>query len=145
MDPHPGIADLTIIQSAITSARSPEEVLERLDKYHVDSYITEQGDLMIRCWQIAAEGFVPEPQVARFRTRNPSFSGAESLEWVSKHLSYLRETFGGKWIAVARDEVVASADELPSLMLKIEEIEVENPFVTQIPDEEITWHTLYGN
>ena len=145
MEPHPSLADPILIRSAITSARSPEEALKHLDKYNVESYITEQGDLMIRCWQIAAERFIPAPQVARFRVRNPNFSGAESLEWVSKHFSYLRETFGGKWIAVVRDEVVASADELPSLMLKIEEIEVEIPFVTQIPDEEITWHTLYGN
>ena len=144
MYPHPDLAGPFLIRSTITSARSPEEVLKHLDKYNVESCITEQGDLMIRCWQIAAEGFVPAPQIAHYRTRNPSFSGAESLEWVSKHLSYLRETFGGKWIAVARDEVVASADELPSLMLKIEAIKVENPFVTQIPNEEITWHTLYG-
>ena len=144
MYPHPDLADPILIRSTITSARSPEEALKHLNKYNVESYITEQGDLMIRYWQIAAEGFVPAPQIAQFRTKNPSISGAESIEWVSKHLSYLRETFGGKWIAVVRDEVVASADELPSLMLKIEAIEVENPFVTQIPNDEITWHTLYG-
>ena len=134
---------MTIVKSAVTSGRPPEEILERLNEYGIEWYITEEGNLMIKYWQVGAEDFVPEERVAEFRARTAAPSGAESLEWISKHLSELQATYGDKWIAVAGDEVIASADDLPRLVEALDELNIDNPFVTQIPAGPIVWHTLY--
>ena len=136
-------AQVRIVKSAITDSGSREEILERLNKLDIESYITEKGDLMIRYWQVAAENFVPAERVAEFRARIAAPSGAESLEWISKHLSDLQAAYGDKWIAVAGDEVIASADDLPRLVEALDELNIDNPFVTQIPAGPIIWHTLY--
>ncbi len=136
-------AKVTIVESVLTGSGSPEEILERLNKLDIESYITEKGDLMIKYWQVVAENFVPAERVAQFRTRTAAPSGAESLEWISKHLSELQANYGDKWIAVAGDQVIASADDLPRLVEALDELNIDNPFVTQIPAGPIIWHTLY--
>ncbi len=138
-------AQATIVETVMTGSRSHEEILRRLKECDIECYITEEGDLMIKYWQVGAEGFVPAGRVAELRARNPATSGAEALEWVSKHLSELQARHGGKWVAVADGAVLASADDLPSLMVVLEDIDVDSPFVTQIPPGPIVWHTLYGN
>ena len=136
-------AKAMIVESVLTGSRSPEEVLESLNKLDIESYITEKGDLMIKYWQVGAENFVPAERVAEFRARTAEPRGAESLEWVSKHLSELQASYGDKWIAVAEDQVIASADDLSQLVEALDELNVDNPFVTQIPAGPIVWHTLY--
>jgi len=137
-------AQATIIESIVTGSRPPEEILERLNQFDIEWYITEQGDLMIKSWQVGAESFVPRGRVAELRTQAPAPSGAESLEWVSKHLGELQVSHGDKWVAVAGNEVVAAADDVPSLMEALEGLDIEAPFITQIPAGAVIWRTLYG-
>ncbi len=89
--------------------------------------------------------FVPMERVDEFQANVPAPLQSDALDWVGLHLAELQTRYGGRWIAVANEEVVASADDLPGLMAALEGIGVDSPFVTQIPDQPIAWDTLYGN
>ena len=132
------------IDSVVTSGRSPEETLEHLNSYGIEWYITEQGDLMVRSWLIGAEGFLAPEQVGRIQTGRPIPLEANALGWVSKNLEELRRRHGGQWIAVAGNEVVASAPSVPELLEQCSAAGVVKPFVTQIPANPAIWITAYA-
>jgi hypothetical protein len=133
-----------IIESTVTSGFAPEQILRHLDSYGVDWYLTDQGDLMIKYWQIGAEGFVSPEHVGRIRAGRPIPSEMHALEWVSAHIPALQQRYGGQWIAVVGEAVIASADNLPQLLEKVQASGVERPFVTEIPTGSITWDTAYA-
>jgi Family of unknown function (DUF5678) len=135
----------TIIESLVTSGLSPEDVVEHLDSYGIDWYLTEKGDLMIRYWQVAAEDFVPKEQVATIRENQTVPPDASSLEWLSSRLSEIRGQHANCWIAIKNQTVVASARNLTDLLTSVRDIQIDNPFVTFIPSEPIVWATAYGN
>jgi len=136
---------MTIVSNIMTGSRSYEEILYELEKAGVECYITEEGDLMIRYWQVGAKDFAPLEKVGELRRRNPATTGAEALEWTSKHLNELMTKYGGKWIAIAdASTVVASSDSLSGLMEQLRELDVEEPFVTQIPTGTVVWQTMYA-
>jgi len=58
-----------LIFESSTSGLSPEDILQRLDSYGVEWYLTQQGDLMIKYWQVGAEGVVSPERVGRIQTR----------------------------------------------------------------------------
>lgn len=130
-------------ESIATSRLSPEEILQQLDSYGVEWYLTEQGDLMIKYWQVGAEDFVPPERVGTIQT-GPAPAEANSLEWVSHHLAQLRQQYSGQWIAVVGEEVVASAPTLPQLLGHVAELGIDRPFITEIPVGPITWITTYA-
>jgi hypothetical protein len=136
---------LEIIRSAITSGHSADQILEKLDELNIERWITERGDLMIKYWQVAAEGFVSAGQVAQLRSEKPAPAECDALEWVSNHLTELQAQYTGKWIGVADGRVVASADSLPELSVTLDSTEVDSPLVTQIPADPVVWRTIYGN
>jgi len=133
----------SIIESLVTSGRTPHEVLERLDSYQIDWYVTEQGTLMIRYWQVGAERFMLPEHTTTIRNRqvNPD---AANLEWVSANLDRLRAAYGGQWIAVSDSEVVASSTDLQGLLKETAALGVTNPFITQIPAAAVVWTTAYA-
>ncbi len=131
------------IQSTLTGSLSPEDVLERFDEFDIDWHLTDEGALWIKYWQIGAEGFVPPPRVAELRQQRPVPTGAQALEWVSRHLSALQRTHAGQWIAVAGDRVATAANTLPDLMAALEELDLDEPFITQIPAGPLVWNTAY--
>lgn len=133
-----------MIESISTGSRGPEEVLERLDEYKIPWYVTDDGDLVIKYWQVVAEDFVPREQVVRVRSNHPLPPEAEALDWVSRHLSELRAQHGGEWIGVAGNQVVASATTLPALMDMLQQAGAEGAFITQIPSGPIVWRSVYG-
>jgi hypothetical protein len=133
-----------IIESVSTSGLPPEELLQHLDSYDIEWYFTEQGDLMIKCWQVGAEGLVAPEQVATIQAGRAVPNEASALEWVSRHLAELRQEYGGRWIAVVGTAVAASAPTLPQLLQRIQELGIERPFVTEIPVGAITWITTYA-
>jgi len=134
-----------IIESIVTSGLPPEEVLERLNSYGIDWYLTEKGDLLIKYWQIGAEDFVPSERIAEIRATQAVPSNATALEWLSTHLAALKAQFRDRWIAILDDRVVAHAENLPALMERIHDAQINNPFITFIPGEPILWSTAYGN
>jgi hypothetical protein len=126
------------------AGESHEQVLERLREYDVDWYVSERGDLFVRYWQLGAEDFAPAERAAIIRTYQPIPSGADRLEWISANLPALQRDYSGEWIATADGEVV-SAPTLQELMVKVEESELDDPFITQIPNAEPTWMTTYAD
>jgi Family of unknown function (DUF5678) len=132
-----------LIQLAVTSG-NPEEILRNLDRFGIDWYLTEQGDLMIRYWQVGAEGLIAPERVATIqRGRNRPREGS-ALEWVSEHLDVLRIQYGGRWIAVVGDHVVADTATLPELLHQISQAAVEHPFITQVPEGAVIWNTTFA-
>lgn len=131
-----------LIKSISTSTEAPEEVLESLQGMGIESYVTEEGDLMIRYWQVGAESFFPPEQAAIIRTKRPSPENSDKLDWLSKNLQRIRAEYVGQWIAIINNEVVASASTLPDLMNQI--TNYGTPFITFIPSEPIVWNFTYA-
>ena len=131
-----------LIKSISTSTEAPEEVLESLQGMGIESYVTEEGDLMIRYWQVGAESFFPPEQAAIIRTKRPSPENSDKLDWLSKNLQRICAEYVGQWIAIINNEVVASASTLPDLMNQI--TNYETPFITFIPSEPIVWNFTYA-
>ena len=140
-----GGATKSIIDSIVASGLPPEQVVARLDSYGIDWYVTEKGDLMIRYWQIGAEDFVPIERVGTIRENQAVPREANPLEWLSSRLSEIKGRYGNRWIAIVDHCVIADADNLPNLLQKIQETQIQNPFVTFIPGEPVVWNTAYGN
>jgi hypothetical protein len=135
------VAKLTI-ESVPTSGLSPEEILQRLDSYGVEWYLTEQGDLMVKSWQVGAEGFVSPERVGTIQI-GPVPAEASSLQWVSHNLAELRQQHAGQWVAVVGEQVAAAAPTLPLLLDRVGELGIDRPFLTEIPAGPITWITTY--
>lgn len=132
-----------IIQSAVTSGNTAEEAVRQLDSYGIDWYLSDSGDLMVKYWQVGAEGFVPPEHVARIQAGRSRPNEAEALDWVSSHLGELRQRFGGRWIAVVGSGVVATAATLSQLLQQVRDLGIERPFVTEIPAGQVTWNMTF--
>jgi hypothetical protein len=133
-----------LIASASISGSSPETILEQLNKYEIEWYLTEEGDLFIKYWSIGAENFAPPEKVIKLREIGKKKEEISSLDWVSQHLSELLEKHPGKWIAVKDDQVISSSDNLPSLMEYLQAQGIEDPFITEIPAHPVVWNTAYA-
>lgn len=133
-----------LIKSVVTSSLPPEEILERLDSYAIDWYLTDEGDLMIRYWHVGAEDFVPVEHVATVRAGRTIPSEARALEWLSRHLREIRTRHAGQWIAIATDRVVAASTTLPDLLQQVRELGITEPFITEMPVERVIWTTAYA-
>lgn len=138
-----GGAAKLILESVATSSLSPEEILQRLDSYGIEWYLTDPGDLMIKYWQVGSEGFVPPEHVGRIRTRTVP-AEKNSLEWVSRHLPELRQQHAGQWVAIVGEHVAAAEPTLPQLLERVGELGLDRPFLTEIPAGPITWITTYA-
>ena len=133
------------VRSAVTGSRPPEEILNQLDSYGIEWYVTDQGDLLIRSWQVAAEDFVPAERVAEVRQDHTIPDDADALEWVSANLEQLTREYAGNWIAISNNEVVAASTTLQELLSLIEAQSIQNPFLTRVPETPIIWETAYAN
>ena len=118
--------------------------MEQLELAGVDSYVTAEGRLLVKAWQLAAEFFVPPESVSQIMEDRAEGMETDALEWVSRNLGHLTQEYPGRWIAVADDRVLCASQDLVHLMEQLREVEVERPFVTQIPAEPIIWDTAYG-
>lgn len=131
------------IREWIVTSSGPTDVLEGLDSYDIEWYVTDTGDLWIRQWQLGAEGFIPAERVSEIQQGRDLPTDAERLDWLSRNLSALRASHPGEWIAIADGETIA-ATELPALMAEIEARGFDNPFITQIPAGEVVSTTTYS-
>jgi len=123
--------------------KSPGESLETLDKIGIEWYVTEEGTLMIKYWQIGAEDFVPSEQAAIIRSDRPSPEQGDELDWLSKNLPNVRGRYGGQWVAVYNNEIVAAAPDLPDLIRQIGGF--DRPLITFIPAEPVVWTFTYAS
>jgi len=134
----------TIVRLISTSGtKSPKEFLETLDKFGIDWYVTEEGTLMIKYWQIGAEDFVPSEQAAIIRSERPSPEQGDELDWLSKNLPNVRGRYSGQWIAVYNNEIVAAAPDFPDLIRQIGGF--DRPLITFIPAEPVVWTFTYAS
>lgn len=135
----------TYTESGITSSSPQEELLRQLDQFGVEWYITDEGTLRIKYWQIGAENFAPFEQIAELRKGGHILTEADAMEWVSRHLDKLRAQYAGNWIAVVDNEVVAASSDFSDLLAQMEARRIEKPFITQIPAQQIVWDTAYAH
>jgi len=129
------------IESVSTGAKSPEEVLEYLDKIGIENYVTAKRDLAVKVWQFH-EGFVDEGYAAVIRANRSSPKEGDKMDWLSKNLQSIQEIYAGQWIGVGDNEIIASAPTLPDLLALIGD--TSKPLVTFIPAEPIVWTFTYG-
>ena len=140
-----GESSKTMLEFALASGRPPDEILRQLDSIGIEWYVTNQGDLSIKAWQIATENFIPAERVDEIRQGHVIPDDADSLEWVSANLEYLSREYAGSWIAVNDNMVVAASKNLANLLSSIETQQIQNPFLTQVPDGPIIWETAFAN
>lgn len=133
-----------ILHSWVTGTGRPEEVLQRLDYYDIEWYVTERGRVMVKVWQVGAEGFVSEDRMAEIMEGRDYPPEANALEWVSQHLSELQKDYAGHWIAVVGDRLVAASVDLPGLTAQLASIDVGTPLVTEIPTEPVVRDMAYA-
>ena len=126
-----------------SGTKSPEEFLEALDKIGIEWYVTEKGTLMIKYWQVGAEDFVPSEQAAVIRSDRPSPDQGDELDWLSKNLPNVRGRYGGQWVAVYNNEIIAAAHDLPDLIRQIGGF--DRPLITFIPAEPVVWTFTYAS
>src|SRR3990170_8109630 len=132
----------SVIESMSIEAQSPTELLSALDRIGIESYVTEEGHLIIRYWQIGAEDFVPPEQASIIRTSRHLPDQGDNMDWLSKNLQTIRQEYGGKRVAGYNQRIVASSSTLTSLMNQIEEY--DRPLITLIPAEPVIWTFTYA-
>lgn len=132
-----------LIELVTASEMSAEEKLGALERAGIECYLTAEGVLTGKYWQIITEDFVSPEEAAVIRTSRPSPEDAGGLDWLSRNLRNIREQYGGQWIAIADNAIAASASSLPELLGQIAEL--EKPFVTFISSEPVVWSFTYAN
>jgi|SRR3989304_7785625 len=129
------------VKASTISSYSPEEILDSLDRTGIESYVTENGDLMIKYWQTIAEDFVSPERAAVIRASRKPQEKIDQLEWLSNNLEKIEKEYSGKWIAVQNEKVIESSNNLPELLEKIRHI--DNPFITFISNKIEIWSMTY--
>jgi hypothetical protein len=132
----------TIIPLGSTGAKSPEEVSETLDRFGIEWHVTEGGTLMIKYWQTVAEDFVTPEHSATIRSSRQSPEQENELDWLGKNLENIRGEYGGQWVAIYNNEIMASTQNLSDLLNQI--VELDRPFITYIPSEPVVWTFTYA-
>ena len=132
----------SVIEPMSIKAQSPTELLSALDRIGIESYVTKEGDLIIRYWQIGAKGFVSREQASIIRTIRHLPDQGDNMDWLSKNLQTILQEYGGKWVAVYNETIVASSSTLSDLIYQIKEY--EKPLITFIPTEPVIWTFAYA-
>jgi hypothetical protein len=112
---------------------TPREILARLKHLDIDTYVTEQGDLAVKVWEVAIHSFVLPAEAQTIRVDQVEPTGQDALDWVAAHYNELRQHYPQMWIAVLEQQVVASSEALPSLLEELQQRGIESAFVTRIP------------
>lgn len=136
----------TLTSGASTGAKSLEQALDTLDtldRFGTESFVTEEGDLWIKFWEIEAEDFVSPEHAAVIRSKRIAPEGTDKLDWLSKNLTHIRSQYGGQWVAIHSNAVVAAALNLSHLMDQI--AEYDRPLITFIPAESVVWTFTYAH
>jgi len=132
-----------IIASTSDGSKTPEEALDALTKIGFDCYVTREGPLMYRYWQVGTTGFVSSEKAAIIRSTRESPEQIDELDWLSENLQSIQQNYSGQWVAIYENRIVASANDLPSLMNQITQL--DKPFITFIPADEIVWNFAYAS
>lgn len=137
------IVDPKLIYDSIsTGAKSSEEILRSLDKFGIEWFVTEGGDLMIKSWTVAAQKFVSPEQAADIRSIRPLAECGDELDWLSQNLEGVREQFSNEWIAICENRIVGSSASIAELMSQV--VQFDKPLITFIPAEPTTWVSTYA-
>lgn len=133
-----------VLEAGASGVLSPHAVINQLSAAGVDSYITTDGHLLVKYWQIAVSNFV-SPEVAEVLQPVTKPPEVASLEWVGANLEALQQKYAGQWVAIAGGGVKAVAGDLGELLSKVKAAKIAEPFVTRIPVGEINWTTLFAH
>ncbi len=131
-----------ILDSIVTGAKSPEETLENLDKFGIEWHVTAEGSLMLKYWQVGAQDFMSPERAATIRSIGSAPRQSDELDWLSKNLQNIREEYGGQWVAIHGNEIVAASANLADLMDQIPGL--DRPLITQIPTDPVVWTSIYA-
>src|SRR3989304_2356733 len=112
----------SVIESMSIEAQSPTELLSALDRIGIESYVTEEGHLIIRYWQIGAEDFVPPEQASIIRTSRHLPDQGDNMDWLSKNLQTIRQEDGGKWVEVYNERIEDFCLTIPCYRLGLEDV-----------------------
>ncbi len=134
------------ISSASTQGATGDEGLDYLDKMKIDWYVSEEGSLVLRYWQIGADTFVPPEKAVIIRSTKSSSEQVDNLDWLNKNLDKIRESHSGKWIAIHKNAIVASGPNMPGVLSQLGQLAgIDKPLITYIPEEPILWTFAYAN
>jgi hypothetical protein len=112
----------------------------------IDWYVSEEGSLVLRYWQIGADTFVPTEKAAIIRSTKSSSEQVDNLDWLNKNLDKIRESHSGKWIAIHKNAIVASGLNMPGVLSQLGQLAgIDKPLITYIPEEPILWTFAYAN
>jgi hypothetical protein len=136
------IDQMRVFRAVVTSAKSPEEMLSDFDKYGIEWHVTEKGALWYKCWQVGSENFVPKETALKIRSSRSTPEEGQEMDWLARNLDTLRVDYGGKWVAVSGEKIVAAAQTLPELMDQLGE--GQKPLITFIPQEPVVWSFTYA-
>lgn len=67
----------------------------------------------------------------------------DDLDWLGENLVRLREQYGGQWVAIADQRVIASGMTVVELELAMQETDAQAPLVTFVGKEEPSWLFTY--
>lgn len=131
----------------IVTTRSPKELLSKVGRYDIDTYVAESGDLWMRpSWQVAVKGFLTSEEARQYRAQQAQGSTPRqvaALEWVSQHLDDLQARFPGQWIGLVGEDVVATGATVQDLIEALRRRGSDGAFITQIPAGPVTWEFLF--
>ncbi len=65
---------------------------------------------------------------------NPGRDGKEEMKFIDANKDDLRETYGGNWIAVLGDEMIAYAPTLTELITHLSDKEMQKVYVEFLPE-----------
>jgi len=131
------------LKSISISAKSSQKVLDVLTKFGIEWHISEKGTLWGKTWHTLADGFVSPEQATIIRSTRKSPEQRCELDWLSKNLQSIKQDYSGQWIAINENRIVTSANDLSDLMNQITQL--DKPFITFIPADEIIWNFAYGS
>jgi Family of unknown function (DUF5678) len=129
----------------VTYSGASGSVLDAFDAASIEWYVSEVGDLYIRTWQHAIQGFTSGADTERVRNRQSARGTAEvsNLDWYTSHLEELRAEYPGEWVAIVDHDVVAHHSTFAGLLEVSRQLDAR-PFVVQVPAELRTRKMTFG-
>lgn len=123
---------------------SKVQIIKTLDLAGMQPYLSSDGKLWIKQWNIATESFASPEEVDLLKEEAKMVIPKISpIEWVSKNIQYLRGKYLNQWVAICNNEVKANASTIEELADKIEQDDLNEPFITEINPEEQDRALLY--
>lgn len=118
--------------------------LEQPAPFHYEYYdveATELRDVSVRTIDSRAVSPPPYTQRPLFTSR---VSGDDPIAWLSSNLAAVSSDYPHKWIVVADNRIVASADDPEEALSQARQLGIKAPFLTRVPENPVTWRMAFA-